>query len=96
MGFNIIIFMVASTYWYYTGYALPAFFGYAFVMVFVYDEELYFISYILGILTLISIIFFFFKDGGVSLGHGISILYMIVILLKSKIIFDNNDYVSFD
>ena len=96
MIFNIMLFIVASVYWYVTGHFIPAIFGYAFIAVYMYDEELYFASYILGILALFSVIFFFYSDyffrgSAESIGFAIGIIYMLVVLMKAKKIFDNDD-----
>ena len=101
MIFNIMIFIVASMYWFYSGHVIPAFLGYAFLLIYIYDDELYFTAYAAGILALISVIYFFYSDyvsfesGNDALEFGMGIIYMLVILMKSKSIFDN-DKVSLD
>ena len=94
MFLNILVYVVATVYWYLTGHAVAAILGYVFVSVFIYADELYFTSLILAVITLLAIIFFFYydyffyKEGGDLSGFGIGILYMIVIFLKSRSIFN--------
>ena len=96
MFLNILVFVVASMYWYFSGHLIPAVLGYTFVAVFLYDEELYFISDVFGILALITVIYFFYsdyffyKDGDGILHFGTGILYMLVIFFKSYNIFEND------
>lgn len=91
---NILLFVVASTYWYITGHEVPTILGYLFMLVFLYADKLFFISLITGIITLLSIIYFTFFDKS-SFGEvdgisqvGISVLYMLVIFFQSKSIFN--------
>ena len=94
MFLNILVFLVASTYWYFTGHYIPAILGFIFILLFLYSDELYFVSLITGLITLVSIIYFIFYDYNLYTGDenisqiGISILYMLVILFQSKSIFD--------
>ena len=100
MIFEMLFFIVASIYWYITGHFVPAVFGYAFALVFMYDDELYIASYALGILALFSVVYFFYSDyfstdSTDGIGSAICIIYMLVILIKAKKIFDN-DAISLD
>ena len=96
MIFNIMVFIVASAYWYFSGHSIPAFLGYAFVLIYMYNSEYYFGAYMVGIITLFSVIYFFYSDyvsleyGRDTLEFGVGVLYMLVILMKSKSIFDND------
>lgn len=91
---NALILLVAILYWYMTGHILPAVLGGLFVLVYMYDEKLYLVADALAIVSLISVIYFFFSDyyfnevdeGMMHLGSGI--LYMIVIYLKARRIFN--------
>lgn len=91
---NLLIILVAILYWYMTGHIVPAVLGGFFVLVYMYDEKLYLFADILAILTLILVIYFFFwdyyfqevNDGVTHFGSGI--LYMIVIYLKARRIFN--------
>ena len=91
---DILVFFVASLYWYMTGDTVAAILGFVFVSVFIYSDKLYFVSLVLAIITLIAIIFFIFynynlyKEENVISAVGISTLYMIVIFLKSRSIFN--------
>ena len=94
MFLNILVFLVASTYWYITGHYIPAILGYIFMSVFLYADELYFVSLVTGVITLISIIYFILYDYNLYATEdnisqvGISILYILVIFFQSKSIFD--------
>lgn len=91
---NALILIVAGLYWYMTGHAVPAVLGGFFVLVYMYDEKLYLFADILAIITLILVIYFFisdyyFNDLSEDVMHfGSGILYMIVIYLKAKRIFN--------
>jgi len=91
---DILVFFVASVYWYMTGHAAAAILGYLFVSMFIFSEKLYFVSLIMGLITLMAIIFFIFYDNYLFQDRnaiseiGISTLYMIVIFLKSRSIFN--------
>ena len=94
MFLDILLFLVGTLYWYMTGHAVAAILGYVFVLVFLYSDKLYFVSMLMGMVTLIAIIFFIFYDynlyqeeGRIS-EVGICTLYMIVIFLKSRSIFN--------
>ncbi len=97
MFLNILVFVVATLYWYFSGHYVPAVLGYAFVAVFIYRDELYFTSYLFGISALLAIIYFFYYDyvfyqeGDGVLHFGTGIFYMIVIFFKSYNIFENDD-----
>ena len=94
MFLNILVLLVASTYWYITGYYIPSLLGVVFILIYLYAEELYFISLIMGAFTLLSIIYFSFyavssfSDGSDISQTGISVLYIFVIFFKSKSIFN--------
>ena len=96
MFLNILVIIVASMYWYFSGHYIPAILGYIFLGVFLYDDDLYFVSYIFGILALIAIIYFFYADyiayqeGEGVLHFGTGVLYMVVIFFKSFNIFEND------
>ena len=94
MFLDILVFFVASVYWYMTGHEVAAILGYVFVSIFIYSDELYFVSLIMGVVTLIAIIFFIFYDYNLYQEEnaisevGISSIYMFVIFLKSRSIFN--------
>ena len=91
---DILVFGVASAYWFFSGHMVAAILGYVFVSVFIYNDDLYFTSLILAIITILTIIFFFYhdyyfyKEGDELIGTGMGVIYMLIILLKSKSIFD--------
>ncbi|MEN8302783.1 MAG: hypothetical protein ABFQ64_01765 [Campylobacterota bacterium] len=94
MFLNILVALVATTYWYVTGHYLPAILGYIFILLFLYADELYFVSLVVGVITLITIIYFIFSDYNLYNDEdaisqiGVSILYMLVIFFQSREIFN--------
>ena len=94
MFLDILVFFVASVYWYMTGHEVAAILGYVFVSIFIYSDELYFVSLVMGVVTLIAIIFFIFYDYNLYQEEnaisevGIASIYMFVIFLKSRSIFN--------
>lgn len=93
MFLTILVFLVASAYWYMTGHYIPAILGYIFLLIFLYADELYFVSLVTGIITLIAIIYFIFFDYNLYKDEstsqiGISILYILVIFFQSREIFN--------
>ena len=94
MFLDILVFVVASVYWYMTGHEVAAILGYVFISIFIYSDELYFVSLVMGVVTLIAIIFFIFYDYNLYQEEnaisevGIASIYMFVIFLKSRSIFN--------
>ena len=94
MFLNMLILVIASTYWYITGHYIPSLLGVIFILIYLYAEELYFASLIMGVFTLLSIIYFSFyttnayTDGSDISQTGISVLYILVIFFQSKSIFN--------
>jgi len=94
MFLDILVYGVASAYWFFSGHMVAAVLGYIFVSLFIYNDKLYFTSLILAIVTILAIIFFFYQDyflykeGDELIGTGMGVIYMLIILLKSKSIFD--------
>ena len=90
----MLILVIASTYWYITGHYIPSLLGVIFILIYLYAEELYFASLIMGVFTLLSIIYFSFyttnayTDGSDISQTGISVLYILVIFFQSKSIFN--------
>ncbi|MFK5937429.1 MAG: hypothetical protein QM497_03435 [Sulfurimonas sp.] len=91
---NILLILTAIFYWYTSSHIVPSIMGVIFMLMYSYDEKLYFTSYIFAIFTLILVIFFFileyidYTDGDDMTQFGAGALYMIVIGIKSKEIFD--------
>jgi len=91
---NLLVLMVSTLYWYISGHYVASLLGYLLVLEYLYSEKSYMLSYAIAIVTLIAIITFFFldyynyKDGDGVLHFGTGILYMIVIYLKSRAIFN--------
>ena len=91
---DVLLVLVASVYWYITGHYIPVISGFIFLLIFLYADELYFVSLITGAITLIIIIFFIFydynlyKDETTISQVGINVLYMLVVFLKSRSIFN--------
>lgn len=79
-----------------SGHITPAIFGYLCIVIYMYDEKFYFLTDIVAILALISIIVYFFIDysnyqeqDGV-MHFGIAVVYMIAIYFKTSQIYDNS------
>ena len=95
MIFNIIFFIMASVYLYYTGHAVPALIG--IVILFMYTEKLAFVALLTAGAAISSIIYYFFADffayeAGDVLQYGTGIMYMLVIWLKARRIFNNDEF----
>lgn len=96
MIFNIIFFIMASIYWYSTGHVVPAVIGY--MMLLMFTEELSFIALLMAGVAISSVIYFYWADffaykaGDNVLQHGAGIIYMLVIWLKARRIFNNDDF----
>ncbi|MDO9266259.1 MAG: hypothetical protein Q7U00_04155 [Sulfurimonas sp.] len=93
MLLNILLIIVGSVYWYYTEHAVPLFIGLA-LLVSLYNDSLYFTSLIISAVAISSIIYFFWADiysyrvSTNTLHYGIGIIYMLVLFLKAKSIFN--------
>lgn len=91
---DILVVIVAVTYWYITGHYVPSILGVVFLLIYLYADELYFVALIMGVITLLSIIFLIFYDNSLQSDEnaisevGIGSLYMLVIFLKSRSIFN--------
>jgi len=91
---DFLLVLVGITYWYITGHYVPLVLSLIFLLIYLYADELYFVSLIMGIVTLISIIFFIFYDYNLYSDEnmisqvGISSLLMLVIFLKARSIFN--------
>ncbi|MCW8894216.1 MAG: hypothetical protein OQK48_00330 [Sulfurimonas sp.] len=96
MIFNIVVFLMAIIYWYLTGHIAPALFGIV-LLLSLYNDELYFVTLILSAITVGAVIYYFWLDFFASkISGGIleftpGIIYMLVIFLKAKIVFDNDN-----
>ncbi|MCD6433237.1 MAG: hypothetical protein J7L21_04275 [Sulfurimonas sp.] len=92
MIFNIVFFITASTYWYMTGHYLPAIIGY--VVLLMFSEKLTFHTMLVASIGISSIIYYFWSDyfmykaGDDVLQHGMGIIYMLLLYIKAKKIFD--------
>lgn len=93
MLLNILLIIVGSVYWYYTEHAIPLFIGLA-LLVSLYNDNLYFVSLIISAVAIISIIYFFWADIYFykvyenRLNYGLGVIYMLVLFLKAKSIFN--------
>ena len=91
---NLLIITIAILYWFMTGHIIPAILGGFFVLVYMYDEKLYLFADILAIITLLLVIYFFFYDYFFNvvddnvMHFGSGVLYMLVIYIKAKRIFN--------
>jgi hypothetical protein len=87
---------MASVYWYFTGHAVPALIG--IVILFMYTEKLAFGALLIAGAAISSIIYYFFSDffayesGDDVLQYGTGIMYMLVIWLKARRIFNNDEF----
>ena len=94
MIFNIMFLITASLYWYFTGHVLPVFIGT--VVLFLYTEKLAFAGIVIGGFTILSIIYYFFVDfftydNGETLNYGIGVIYMLIVYIKVRKLFNNDD-----
>ena len=98
MIFNILLFIMACTYWFYTGHDIPAYFGFA-LLLSLYSDKMYFSTLILCSMTITAVIYFFWIDyfsvDNDVLQFGTGIMYMLVVFMKAKRIFDN-DQITLD
>jgi len=91
---NLLLLLTAIFYWYTSSHLVPSLLGVIFMLIYIYDEKLYLLSFLVAILALISVIFFFltqyieYTDGDDMTQFAVGALYMIVIGIKSKEIFD--------
>lgn len=93
MLLNILLIIVGSVYWYLTGHYIPAIIG--LILIFsLYNDELYFASLVIAATAISSIIYFFWADiysyrvYEDTLHYGIGVIYMLVLFLKAKSIFN--------
>jgi len=95
-----MVFLMASVYWYFTGHSVPTYFGFI-LLLSLYNDRLYFATLVLCAMTISAVIYYFWLDffayqpGDEILQHGAGIIYMLVIFLKAKKVF-NNDQLSLD
>lgn len=93
MLLNILIIMVGALYWYLTGHTVPVYIGLA-LLVSLYNDGLYFVSLVIAAIAISSIIYFFWADlyaygaSEETLHYGIGVIYMLVLFLKAKSIFN--------
>lgn len=93
MLLNILLIIVGSVYWYYTEHAIPLFIGFV-LLASLYNDSLYFASLIISAVAISSIIYFFWADiysyrvYEDTLHYGIGVIYMLVLFLKAKSIFN--------
>jgi predicted membrane protein len=91
---NVLVILLASLYWFTTGHLTPAILGYIIIILYFFDETFSFITLILGVIALLIIIYFFvidymdYDEKYNFAKFGFSMMYMIVIYLKSKSIFN--------
>lgn len=97
MLLNLLVILMASTYWFYTGHSIPAFIGFTMLLT-LYSEKLYFTTLVLSAVVVVSVIYYFWSDyvaykageGVMQVGTGV--LYMLVVLIKAKSVFDNDSF----
>lgn len=97
MLLNFLVIIVASTYWFYTGHSVPAFIGFA-ILLTLYNEKLYFTTLVLSAVAVASVVYYFwsdylaFKEGEGVIEVGTGVIYMLVLLIKAKSVFDNDTF----
>ncbi len=98
MLLNLLVIIVASTYWFYTGHSVPAFIGFAMLLT-LYNEKLYFTTLILSAVAVSSVVYYFWSDylafkagEAVIIEVGTGVIYMLVLLIKAKSVFDNDTF----
>lgn len=95
MIFNIMLFITASVYWYLTGHATPAVIGY--ILLLMYTERLAFSAIMTAGAAISAVVycfwldFFAYQEGDAVFHHGIGIVYMLVLYIKAKKLFDNDE-----
>ncbi|MDA7816913.1 hypothetical protein N9A28_01835 [Sulfurimonas sp.] len=96
MIFNIMLFIAASTYWYLTGHATPAVIGY--ILILMYKEDLAFVSILTAGAGISAVVycfwldFFEYKVGDEVLVYGMGIIYMLVLYIKARKLFYNDEF----
>lgn len=97
MIFNVLLFMIACIYWFYTGHDIPAYFGFLLLLSLV-NDKLYFATLILCAMTITAVIYYFwidffaYKPDDDIFQHGTGIIYMLVVFIKAKRVFDNDEF----
>jgi hypothetical protein len=91
---NILLVILASGYWFTTGHIFPALTGFIVVLLYFFDETFAFVALVLTVLALFGMIYFFFvdyayyKEGENFAQFGFSTMYMLVLYLKARSIFN--------
>jgi len=91
-----MVFITASLYWYSTGHAFPAILGY--ILLLMYKDKLAFSAILMAGAGISAVVYCFWLDyfayqaGDEDLHHSTGIIYMLVIFLKAKSIFENNTF----
>ncbi len=90
---NMLVLVSASLYWFSSGHMIPAILGFIIVVLFFFDETFDLLSLFLAVIAIFMMIYFFIVDfyfhGEIDdfAKFGFSVLYMLVLYLKSKNIF---------
>ncbi len=96
MIFNLVVFITASIYWYMTGHYTASILGYA--VLFMYSEKLAFGAILVAGAGISAIVYgfwydyFAYKAGDDVLQHGMGIIYMLVLYIKAKKLFNNDEF----
>jgi len=91
---NMLLVVLASAYWLTTGHMIPAIIGYLIVILYFFDETFAFVAMIVAVIALLLMIYFFFVDyayydeGESFAQFGFSVMYMLVLYLKARSIFN--------
>ena len=91
---NMLVLFSGAGYWLVTGHYIPVALGVLIVILYFFDTTFAFVDLILSLITLLLIIIFFFIDyfyyeeSSNFAQFGFSVLYMGVIYLKSRSIFN--------
>lgn len=93
MLLNLLVIIAGTLYWYFTGHSVPVFIG-LIMLVSLYSDSLYFVSLLIAAVAISSIIYFFwvdlysYKTGEEAFQKSIGAIYMIVLFIKAKTIFN--------
>lgn len=96
MIFNLMVLITASFYWYSTGHVVPAILGY--ILLLMFQDKLAFSAILMAGAGISAVSYCFWLDyfayqaGDVVLHHGTGIIYILVLFIKAKKIFDNDEF----
>ena len=96
MIFNLMLLITASFYWYSTGHVVPAILGY--ILLLMFKDKLAFSELLMAGAGISAVTYCFWLDyfdyqaGDAYLHHGVGIIYMLVLYVKARRIFNNDEF----